>query len=84
MENNDLYREFRQGDVTLARWDHMRATGDRLKEALGAQVTDHICSSPNCPTPHDRILMRDLYPVVSVAPRRRTVFYHKACGPKLA
>ena len=26
---------FRQGDVTLERWDRMRSTGDRLKEALG-------------------------------------------------
>ena len=23
----------------------------RLKEALGAQLTDHMCASPNCPTP---------------------------------
>jgi hypothetical protein len=56
----------------------------RLKEALGAQLTDHICASPNCPTPQDRILVRDLYPVVTTAPRRRTLFYHKACGPKLS
>jgi hypothetical protein len=56
----------------------------RLKEALGAQLTDHICSSPQCPTPGERIVMKDLYPVVTLVPRRRTVFYHKACGPKLA
>jgi hypothetical protein len=56
----------------------------RLKEALGAQFTDHLCASPNCPTPHDRIVAKELYPVVTLAPRRRTVFYHKACGPKLA
>jgi len=35
LEGNDFYREFRQGDVTLERWDRMRTTGDRLKEALG-------------------------------------------------
>jgi len=35
LENSDHYREFRQGDVTLERWDRMRTTGDRLKEALG-------------------------------------------------
>ncbi|MGQ3054444.1 MAG: secretion protein [Roseateles sp.] len=35
MDGNDFYREFRQGDVTLERWDRMRTTGDRLKEALG-------------------------------------------------
>jgi len=28
--------------------------------------------------------MKDLFPVLTIAPRRRTVFYHKACGPKLA
>jgi hypothetical protein len=56
----------------------------RLKEVLGAQLTTHHCSSPSCPTPRDGILMKELYPVVTVAPRRRTVFYHKACGPKLA
>jgi hypothetical protein len=56
----------------------------RLKEALGAQLSDHICASPSCPTSGERITMRELYPVVTMAPRRRTVFFHKACGPKLA
>jgi len=56
----------------------------RLKEVLGAQLTDHICASPACPTSGERITVRELYPVVTMAPRRRTVFYHKACGPKLA
>ena len=56
----------------------------RLKEALGAQLTEHVCASPSCPTSGERIMMRDLYPVVTLAPRRRTVFYHKACGPKMA
>ena len=56
----------------------------RLKEALGAQLSDHICASSSCPTAGERITMRDLYPVVTMAPRRRTLFYHKACGPKLA
>ena len=56
----------------------------RLKEALGGQLTDHICASPACPTPGDRIMMKELYPVVTLVPRRRTVFYHKACGPKMA
>jgi pilus assembly protein CpaC len=35
MQGNDFYREFRQGDVAMERWDRMRTTGDRLKEALG-------------------------------------------------
>jgi hypothetical protein len=55
----------------------------RLKEALGAQLTDHICASPRCPTAGERITHKDLFPVVTMVPRRRTVFYHKACGPKL-
>ncbi len=35
MEGNEHFREFRQGDVSLERWDRTRTTGDRLKEALG-------------------------------------------------
>jgi hypothetical protein len=53
----------------------------RLKEALGAQLTDHICASPNCPTAGQRITIKELFPVVTMVPRRRTVFYHKACSP---
>ncbi|MDQ2778808.1 MAG: type II and III secretion system protein, partial [Pseudomonadota bacterium] len=34
LQPNDLFREFRQGDVSMERWDRMRTTGDRLKEAL--------------------------------------------------
>jgi len=32
---NQLFREFRQGDVSMERWERMRSTGERLKEALG-------------------------------------------------
>ena len=35
LQGNDYFREFRQGDVSLERWDRMRTTVDRLKEALG-------------------------------------------------
>ncbi len=35
MQGNDFFREFRQGDVSLERWDRMRTTGERLREALG-------------------------------------------------
>ena len=35
LQTNDYFREFRQGDVTIERWDRMRSTGDRLREALG-------------------------------------------------
>ncbi len=35
LKQQDLFREFRQGDVTMERWDRMRTTGDRLREALG-------------------------------------------------
>jgi hypothetical protein len=55
----------------------------RLKEQMGAQASTHVCASPACPTPTEHIVMRDLYPVVTMAPRRKTVFYHKACGPKM-
>ena len=55
----------------------------RLKELVGAQRSTHMCASPSCPNPTDRIVMRDLYPVVQMAPRRKTVFYHRTCGPKM-
>ena len=35
LDGNDFVREFRQGDVSLERWERVRTTGDRLKEALG-------------------------------------------------
>jgi pilus assembly protein CpaC len=35
LQGNEFYREFRQGDVSMERWERMRSTGDRLKEALG-------------------------------------------------
>ena len=39
----------------------------RLKEALGSQLTNHMCASPTCPTPSDRITHEELYPVVTLA-----------------
>jgi hypothetical protein len=56
----------------------------RLKEILGQQYSTHLCASPACPSPGERIIMKELFPVVTVSPRRRTVFYHKACGPRMA
>jgi pilus assembly protein CpaC len=35
LQSNEFFREFRQGDVAMERWDRMRSTGDRLKEILG-------------------------------------------------
>ena len=35
LNTNELFREFRQGDVAMERWDRTRTTGERLKEALG-------------------------------------------------
>jgi pilus assembly protein CpaC len=35
LKPGDFFREFRQGDVSMERWDRMRTTGDRLREALG-------------------------------------------------
>ena len=55
----------------------------RLKEALGALTTTHTCASPACPSPGQPIVQRDLYSIVVAPPRRKTVFYHKTCGPKL-
>jgi hypothetical protein len=55
----------------------------RLKEILGAQLSTHICSSASCPTAGEPIRVGELYPVVTLAPKRRTLFYHKACGPKV-
>ena len=55
----------------------------RLREQMGAQSSTHVCASPACPNPTEHIVMRDLYPVVTMVPRRKTVFYHKACGPKM-
>jgi type II secretory pathway component GspD/PulD (secretin) len=35
LQSNEFFREFRQGDVSIERWDRMCSTGDRLREALG-------------------------------------------------
>ena len=35
LKTNDFFHQFRQGDVTLERWDRMHSTGDRLHQALG-------------------------------------------------
>lgn len=35
LQSNQFFREFRQSDVAMERWDRMRSTGDRLREALG-------------------------------------------------
>jgi pilus assembly protein CpaC len=34
LRTTNLFREFRQGDVSLERWDRMRTTGDRLRQAV--------------------------------------------------
>ena len=34
LKKNDLFREFRQSDVTIERWDRMDSTGNRLRQAL--------------------------------------------------
>ena len=35
LQSNKFFREFRQGDVTMEKWERMHSTGDRLREALG-------------------------------------------------
>lgn len=34
LKTNDLFREFRRGDVSMERWERMHSTGDRLRQAL--------------------------------------------------
>ncbi len=34
LKSNALFREFRDGDVSLERWERMDSTGDRLRQAL--------------------------------------------------
>jgi pilus assembly protein CpaC len=34
LRTTNLFREFRQGDVSLERWDRLRTTGDRLRQAV--------------------------------------------------
>ncbi|MES2090209.1 MAG: secretion protein [Pseudomonadota bacterium] len=34
LRSTTLFRDFRQGDVSLERWDRMHSTGDRLRQAL--------------------------------------------------
>jgi type II secretory pathway component GspD/PulD (secretin) len=34
LDPKEFFREFRQGDVALERWDRMDSTGDRLRQAL--------------------------------------------------
>jgi tetratricopeptide (TPR) repeat protein len=34
LKTTTLFRDFRQGDVSLERWDRTRSTGDRLRQAL--------------------------------------------------
>lgn len=34
LKTTNLFREFRQGDVSMERWDRMHSTGDRLRQAL--------------------------------------------------
>lgn len=35
LQSNEFFREFRQSDVAMEKWERMRSTGDRLREALG-------------------------------------------------
>ncbi len=35
LKTTKFFSEFRQGDVSLERWDRMHSTGDRLQQALG-------------------------------------------------
>ncbi len=50
----------------------------RLREVVGAQVSDKYCAAAGCPTRGEAILKKDLFPVVLAYPRR-TLFYHRSC-----
>lgn len=45
LDSNDFFREFRQGDVSMERWERMRTTGDRLKEAWSFCITRNATTS---------------------------------------
>jgi hypothetical protein len=51
---------------------------------LGIQLTAHTCGSSSCPTPGERIALRDVYPVVSITPYRHTLIFHRSCAPHVA
>jgi hypothetical protein len=48
------------------------------KAALENHPTSHVCMSDKCPTPGERILLKDLLTAVA-APKRRKLYYHRRC-----
>ena len=56
----------------------------RVKLELGLVPSPHTCASPTCPNPNKPIPMGELYPVQMLLPRKHTVFFHRACGPRVA
>ena len=56
----------------------------RIKQELGLLPSTHTCASPSCPNPGKPIPMGELYPVQMLLPRKHTVFFHRACGPRVA
>jgi hypothetical protein len=55
----------------------------RAGEVWGAVPSSHVCASPTCPNAGKPIAMGELYPVLSLVPRKHTVFFHRACGPRV-
>lgn len=49
------------------------------KEIVGVMPSRHLCASPKCPAPRDRILIKDLQPVQAYRPKKVMEFYHRAC-----
>jgi|GEM_PF-3939368 len=45
--------------------------------ALQNRPTKHFCKSPKCPTPGERILLKDLQPAGE--PRKPMSMFHKNC-----
>lgn len=73
------------GEVALAEKNKNQTAQERarMKEALAAVPTNHLCAASACGRRDQFITHGELVSLVIAYPRRRTVFYHKACAPKL-
>lgn len=55
----------------------------RIKQETGLLPSTHVCASEACPNAGKPIPMGELYPVRMLLPKKHTVFFHRACGPKV-
>jgi hypothetical protein len=56
----------------------------RIKQELGLLPSTHFCAADGCPNAGKPIPMGELYPVRMLLPKKHTIFYHRACGPRIA